>query len=126
MWQRRTDCRSWWTNEPRPDQARIAKHHGEQPDDPRHPGLVGELNLEPGQIDLSLLARRGLEPHLKRGDGFRPDVAHRALHRGVAARVAALSHFAPQPYRGEARKGGKPLAQIRQEWIGGLLAARPR
>src|SRR5262249_52946593 len=52
--------------------------------------------------------------------------AHRALHRGVAARVAALSHFAPQPYRGEARKGGKPLAQIRQEWIGALLAARPR
>jgi hypothetical protein len=45
-------------NEPRPDQARIAEHHGEQPDDPRHPGLVGELNLEPGQIDLSLLARR--------------------------------------------------------------------
>ena len=53
MWQRRTDC-----SEPRPDQARIAEHHGEQPDDPRYPGLVGELNLEPGQIDLSLLARR--------------------------------------------------------------------
>jgi hypothetical protein len=33
------------------------------------PRLVGELNLEPGQIDLSLLARRGLEPHLKRAMG---------------------------------------------------------
>jgi hypothetical protein len=37
------------------DEPRIAEHHGEQPDDPRRPGLVGELNLEPGQIDLSLL-----------------------------------------------------------------------
>src|SRR5271169_6584605 len=111
---------------PRPDQARIAEHHGEQPDDPRHPGLVGELNLEPGQIDLGLLARRSLEPHLERGDGVGPDVAHRALHRGIAASVAALSHFAPQPHRGEARKGDKPFAQIRQEWIGALLPVRPR
>ena len=30
-------------------------------------GLVGELNLEPDQIDLSLLAGRGLEPHLVSG-----------------------------------------------------------
>jgi len=113
-------------DEPRPDQARIAEHHGEQPDDPRHPGLVGELNLEPGEIDLGLLARRSLEPHLERGDGVGPDVAHRALHRGVAASVATLSHFAPQPHRGEARKGDKPFAQIRQEWIGALLPMRPR
>ena len=35
-------------DEPRPDQARIAEHHGEQPDDPRYPGLVGELNLRTG------------------------------------------------------------------------------
>jgi len=56
-------------DEPRPDQARIAEHHGEQPDDPSHPGLVGELNLEPSQIDLGLLARRSLEPYLERGDG---------------------------------------------------------
>jgi hypothetical protein len=49
-----------------------------------------------------------------------------ALHRGVAASVATLSHFAPQPHRGEARKGDKPFAQIRQEWIGALLLVRPR
>jgi hypothetical protein len=29
-------------------------------------------------------------------------------------------------YRGDARKGGKLFAQIRQEWIGALLPARPR
>ena len=70
-------------NEPRPDQARIAEHHREQPDDARHPALIGELNFEPGEIDLGLglLAGRGLEPHLERGDRIRPDVAHRALHR---------------------------------------------
>ena len=32
-----------------------------------NPGFVGELNLEPGQIDLGLLARRSLEPYLERG-----------------------------------------------------------
>src|ERR1700751_1669225 len=97
-------------DKPRPYQAGIAEHHGEQPDDPRYPRLVGELNLEPGEIDLSLLARRSFKPHLERSDGVRSDVAHRTLHRGIAASVATLSHFAPQPYRGEARKGGKPLA----------------
>ena len=45
---------------------------------------------------------------------------------GVAASVATFSHFAPQPRRGEARKGEKPFAQIRQEWIGALLPVRPR
>ena len=44
-------------DKPRPDQARIAKHHGEQPDDARHSRLVGELSLELGEIDLGLLAR---------------------------------------------------------------------
>jgi GAF domain len=49
--------------------------------DARHPELVGELNFEPGEINLSLLAGRGFEPHLERGDGVRPDIAHGALHR---------------------------------------------
>ena len=80
-------------DEPRPDQARIAEHHREQPDDARHPGLVGELNFEPGEIDLGLLAGRGLEPHLERGDRIGPDVAHGALHRGVAAGVTPLSQL---------------------------------
>ena len=48
-------------DEPRPDQTRIAEHHGEQPDDARHPWLIGELNFEPGEIDLGLLAGWGLE-----------------------------------------------------------------
>src|SRR5689334_11838490 len=90
------------------------------------PGSSVNSTSNRGQISLSLLAGRGLEPHLERGDGVGPDVAHSALHRGVAASVATLSHFAPQPHRGEARKGDKPFAQIRQEWIGALLPVRPR
>ena len=104
MWQRRTVCRSWWTTNARPDQTRIAEHHGEQPDDARHPGVVGELNFELGEVDLGLLAGRSLEPHLERRDRIGPDVAHRALHRGVAAGVAPLSQLAPQPHGGESRE----------------------
>jgi hypothetical protein len=64
-------------DEPRPDQTRIAEHHGEQPDDPRHHWLIGELNFEPGEIDLGLPAGWGLEPHFERGDGSeRTDAAH--------------------------------------------------
>ena len=47
-------------DEPRPDQTRMAEHHGEQPDDARHPGVVGELNFESGEVDLGLLAGRSL------------------------------------------------------------------
>ena len=37
----------------------------EQPDDALHAGLVGELDLELGEVDLRLLARRRLEAHLE-------------------------------------------------------------
>ena len=52
-------------DEPRPNQTRIAEHHREQPDDARHLGLVGELNFEPGEIDLGLLAGWGLKPYFE-------------------------------------------------------------
>ena len=80
-------------DEPRPDQTRMAEHHGEQPDDARHPGVVGELNFESGEVDLGLLAGRSLEPHSKGVTGSGLIVAHHALHRGVAAGVAPLSQL---------------------------------
>ena len=57
---------------------------------------------------------------------IRPDVAHRALHCGVAAGVTPLSQLAPQPHGGEARESRETLAQIRQKGIGALLSARSR
>lgn len=41
-----------------PDQAAAAEHHGKQPDDPRQGRLVGEHDVELGEIYLGLLARR--------------------------------------------------------------------
>jgi hypothetical protein len=41
---------------------------------PAHAGLVGELRDEASEVDLRLLAGRGLEPHLERlGCVLRPD-----------------------------------------------------
>jgi hypothetical protein len=48
-----------------PHHAAVAEHHGEQPDDPLHLGLVGEGRLEEGEIDLGLLAGRRLEATLE-------------------------------------------------------------
>ena len=54
-------------DEARPDQPGVAEHHREQPDDALDAGLVGELDLEPGEVDLRLLAGRRLEAHLEAG-----------------------------------------------------------
>ena len=110
-------------DEASPDQPREPQHHGEQPDDAGEAGLVGEGDLEAGQVDLRLLARQGLEAHLERPRGIRPQSAHRAFHRRVAAGVAALAEFTPKPDGGQPGIGGQPLAQVTQEGIG---AARPR
>ena len=104
-------------DEPRPDQPGVAEHHREQPDDPLHPGLVGERNLEPGEVDLGLLARRRLEPHLVSGAPGRPDLAHVVTHHAVAADKATLPDLTQQPARGQVRIGRKALAQIRFEAI---------
>ena len=65
MWQRSTRLQILVHDEARPDQPRVAEHHGEQPDDALDAGLVGELDLEAGEIDLGLLAGRRLEAHLE-------------------------------------------------------------
>ena len=48
-----------------PDVAGVAQHHREQSDDAGHPRLVGERDLEAGEVDLSLLAGWGLEADLE-------------------------------------------------------------
>ena len=49
----------------RPDQPAVAEHQREQPNDAHHAGLISEDHLELGEVDLRLLARRGLEAHLE-------------------------------------------------------------
>ena len=99
-------------DEPRPDKTREAEHHGEQPDDAGDTGLVGECELETGEIDLGLLARRRLEAHLEWLDRLRPDVADGPLHRRVTAAIASLTQLATQPHGREARIGRQALPQI--------------
>ena len=82
-------------DEPRPDKTREAEHHGEQPDDAGDTGLVGERELETGEIDLGLLARRRLEAHLEWLDRLRPDAADGPLHGRVTAAIASLTQLAP-------------------------------
>jgi hypothetical protein len=78
-------------NEARPDQARVTEHKREKPHDALRARLICELDHKARKVDLRLLARRGLEPHLKGRDRRGPDVAHRALHGRVAASVTAFT-----------------------------------
>jgi hypothetical protein len=73
-----------------PEQAAVAEHQGEQPDDPCHPRFVGERHLELGEVDLRLVTGRGLETDLEHGGRGRPQVAERVRDGGVAALIAAL------------------------------------
>ena len=61
-------------DEARPDQPREAEHQREQPHDASDAGLVGEHDLEVGEIDLRLRAGRRLEADLEWSDRFRPNV----------------------------------------------------
>lgn len=51
-------------DEARPDEAAEAEHEGKQPHDPRRRWLVGEDDVKAGEVDLRLLAGRGLEADL--------------------------------------------------------------
>ena len=95
----------------REDEARVAQHQAEQPDDPARAGIVGELDDEAGKIDLRLDTRRRLEPHLIRlGAIFRTDRGEVPLHGRVGAGVANLADLTGQPRSTEIGEGCNALA----------------
>src|SRR6516225_11708606 len=101
--------------EPRPDQPGVAEHHREQPDDALDPRLVGELDLEPGEVDLRLLARRRLEARFVCGAAGGANIADPVADDAVAAGKAAFLDLPEETPRGQGGKGRQALAQIRFE-----------
>src|SRR4051794_18024552 len=64
------------------------------------------------EVDLRLLAWRGLEAHLERGRYHWSDPAQQVGHRGIAAFIAPSAEFAVQPSGGEFGNRSHSLAQI--------------
>ena len=100
-------------DEPRPDQAAVAKHHREQPDNAFDSRLVDELDL----VDLRLLPRRRLEARFVSGAAGGPKIAHAVPHDAVAVGKAALLDLAEQTPSGQGGIDRQALAQIRFEAI---------
>jgi len=99
-------------HEPGPQHAAVAQHEREQPDHALDPGLVGEHGAEMREVDLSLPARRRLEPHLEARRRAGPDLAQEVFHHGVAAGIAEVADLAVQPAAGQVGKCRHPLAQV--------------
>ncbi len=75
--------------EPPPQPAAVAEHHGEEPDDARHAGLVGESHPELREVDLCLPPGRGFEPSREDHGSGR---TNRAQVIGDGSVAAAISH----------------------------------
>ena len=103
-------------DEASPEQAAVAEHQGEQPDDPDHPRLVGERRLELGEVDLRLVAGRRLEADFK-GGGTGGRSAERIRDGGVAAPVATLLQLPKRRRPVRPRPGLDPLTQVRDERV---------
>ena len=80
-------------DEARPNETAVPQYHREQPDDPRCRRLVGEDDMELGEIDLSLLAWGRLETNFEALARRRAHITEKVRHSGVAARVASLAQF---------------------------------
>jgi len=113
-------------NEAGPEQAAVAEHQREQPDDPRHSRLVSKRHLELGEVDLRLVAGRRLEADLEHGGGRRPQLAEHVGDGGVAALVAPFLQLAKEASAGQARPSLNPLAQIGDERVDPPRARLPR
>ena len=109
-----------------PHQPRVAQHEREQPHDAFGAWLVGELDLEAGQIHLGLQAGRRFEAHLDRQGNGRPDGGDGALDRRVGAPEAALLAVPPQADGGQSGVGRDALAQEGQESVAGPRPCGPR
>ena len=96
-------------HEARPDQPRVAEHHGEQPDDPSDARFVGECDLEAGEIDLPLGARRGLEADLEGLDRIGTQRLHRSFDGSIPAFKAPFSKLTPKTDSGKPGIGAQPL-----------------
>src|SRR5580700_11257145 len=64
-------------------------------DDALNPWLVGELDVELGEVDLRLLAGRRLEAHFESGGADGAKIARAIAHDAVAAGEAALLDLSP-------------------------------
>ena len=99
-------------DEARLDVPGMAEHQREQPDDAGRVRRIREGDEEAGEVDLRLLAGRGLEADLVGLGLGRPDRGGEPLHRGVGTGVAALAQLAGQAHGTQVGEGGDPLAQI--------------
>jgi len=72
--------------------------------------LTPGSSVEPGEVDLGLLARRRLEARFVSDAADRPDLAHAVAHNAVAAGKAALLHLTEQASPGQGGIGRQAFA----------------
>ena len=75
----------------------MAQHDGKQPNDPGGCRLIGEDNMELGEIHLSLFAGSRFEPNFKPVFGGRADVSEKVRDCGVAAGISAFLQLPQEP-----------------------------
>ena len=93
----------------REQEARVAEHQAEQPDNPAGAGIVGEVDDEAGKIDLRLNAWRRLEAHLVGlGAILGTDRGEITLHCGIGTDIAELADLAGQPRGAQVRERRSP------------------
>ena len=103
MWQRSTVCRSWC----RTKRAQIRREWPSTSENSQtmrvDARLVGEDDLEVGEVDLRLVARRGLEADLEGRRLARPHRAQEVASRRCSRRRSRAPDLAQQPRGGQAR-----------------------
>jgi hypothetical protein len=95
-----------------PDEAAVTQHHREQPDDPWRHWLVGENDMELGEIDLGLFAWRRLEANFETWICRRSHITKKVRDGGVTAVITSIPEFSEQPTTSEAGIGLHPLPQV--------------
>jgi hypothetical protein len=112
--------------EPAPEPTAVPEHHGEQPDDPDHSGLVGELDAELRKVDLTLSPGRGLKTAL---EGLHPGGTNLAQIIGDGSVSTTIAHppdLAQKAASGQIRKSQDALAQIGFKGVDQPVSRLPR